>query len=339
MIASAPPHASAAIVNGQVLQDAPALREKLLAELRKRIVGQEAVLRDLFICLLAQGHALMIGVPGLAKTLIVKTLAEAVDLDFRRIQFTPDLMPSDITGSEIVEESDNGQRGFRFIAGPVFTQLLLADEINRAPAKTQSALLEAMQERRVTISGQSRDLPAPFFVLATQNPIEQEGTYPLPEAQLDRFLCCLQVGYPSAAEESHILHETTGDELGAVNKVCSAAQLISLQRAVRHVHLPASASEFAVRLVRSTRPQAPESTALVRRCVQWGAGPRASQALVLGAKALAALDGRLNCSSEDVAAVAHIALRHRLILNYRAEAESLTADSIIDELLKANSRR
>jgi MoxR-like ATPase len=318
-----------------LLREVPKLYTRLQGELSKRIVGQEEVLRHLFLGLLAQGHCLMIGVPGLAKTLIVKTLSEAIDLSFNRIQFTPDLMPSDVTGSEIIEENDHGKREFRFIAGPVFTQLLLADEINRAPAKTQSALLEAMQERRVTVAGRTRDLPAPFFVLATQNPIEQEGTYPLPEAQLDRFLFCLHVGYPTAADEVRILQSTTGAPPAALEKVCTADTLLGLQRAVRRVHVPASVAEYAVRLVHATRPDHPIAPASVKRCVQWGAGPRASQALALGAKAAAALDGRLNCAAEDVAAAANIVLRHRLILNYRAEADGLTADAIIADILKA----
>ena len=317
------------------LEKVPALYVRLQAELAKRIVGQETILRELFLGLIAQGHCLMIGVPGLAKTLIVKTLAEAIDLDFRRIQFTPDLMPSDVTGSEIIEENDHGKREFRFIAGPVFTQLLLADEINRAPAKTQSALLEAMQERRVTVAGQTRPLSAPFFVLATQNPIEQEGTYPLPEAQLDRFLFCLHVGYPSAADEVRILQSTTGATPPPLEKICTATELIDLQRAVRRVHIPSSVAEYIVRLVQATRPDSPAATAAVKRCVQWGAGPRASQSLALAAKAAAALAGRLNAAAEDVSAAALIVLRHRLILNYRAEAENLTADHIIADLLKA----
>jgi MoxR-like ATPase len=316
------------------LQQIPALYARLQAQLAKRIVGQETILRELFLGLIAQGHCLMIGVPGLAKTLIVKTLSEALDLDFRRIQFTPDLMPSDVTGSEVIEENDHGKREFRFIPGPVFTQLLLADEINRAPAKTQSALLEAMQERRVTVAGQTRPLGAPFFVLATQNPIEQEGTYPLPEAQLDRFLFCLHVGYPSAEEEVRILQSTTGAAPAPLEKVCGAAELLALQRAVRRVHIPASVADYIVRLVQGTRPDTPAAPASVKRCVQWGAGPRASQSLALAAKAAAALAGRLNAAAEDVAAAATIVLRHRLILNYRAEAEGLSADALIADLLK-----
>ncbi|MFH1499975.1 MAG: MoxR family ATPase [Verrucomicrobiota bacterium] len=317
-----------------LLRDVPALYAKLRAELAKRIVGQDDVLRHLFLGLLAQGHCLMIGVPGLAKTLIVRTLAEAIDLEFNRIQFTPDLMPSDVTGSEIIEEIEGGGRTFRFIAGPVFTQLLLADEINRAPAKTQSALLEAMQERRVTVAGQTRALPAPFFVLATQNPIEQEGTYPLPEAQLDRFLFCLHVGYPSAEDEVAILQATTGAPPDPLDKICTAQTLLDLQRAVRRVHIPASVAEYAVRLVQATRPDSELAPASVKRCVQWGAGPRASQSLALGAKAAAALAGRLNCAPEDIADVAAIVLRHRLILNYRAEADGLTADHLVADILR-----
>ena len=334
---SIPPSAPAGIDDSEdleILRGAPALHERLNTELAKRIVGQKTVLRDLFVCLLAQGHALMIGVPGLAKTLIVKTLAETITLDFRRIQFTPDLMPSDVTGSEIIEENTHGQRSFRFLPGPVFTQLLLADEINRAPAKTQSALLEAMQERGVTAAGQTRPLPAPFFVLATQNPIEQEGTYPLPEAQLDRFLCCLKVDYPDHQEEVAILHATTGTATAAVEKVCTDEQLLALQRAVRLVHLPASVAEYAVRLVRASRPATPEATPMIRRCGQWGAGPRASQSLVLAAKVFAALDGRLNCAIEDIAAAAPMVLRHRIILNYRADAEKLSTDNVIADLLR-----
>ncbi len=321
-------------VDVQVLRGAAGQFARLKAELARRIVGQDASIRDLFVALIAQGHCLMIGVPGLAKTLLVKSLAEASDLMFRRIQFTPDLMPSDITGSEILEEADDGKRAFRFAAGPVFTQLLLADEVNRAPAKTQSALLEAMQEHRVTIAGTTRDLPEPFFVLATQNPIEQEGTYPLPEAQLDRFMFCLHLDYPTAAEEVRILHETTGTPPPPLTPVFTAQALTDLQRAVRRVHVPASAADFAVRLVQSTRPNALHAPAIVKRCIQWGAGPRATQSLALAAKANAALDGRLNCAADDIAAAAKIVLRHRIILNYRAEADQLTTDKLIDELLK-----
>jgi MoxR-like ATPase len=316
------------------LRGVPALYARLKVELAKRIVGQETVIRDLFTALLAQGHCLMVGVPGLAKTLLVNSLAEASDLTFRRIQFTPDLMPSDVTGSEILEEAEGGRRTFRFTPGPVFTQLLLADEVNRAPAKTQSALLEAMQERHVTVGGTTRPLPHPFFVLATQNPIEQEGTYPLPEAQLDRFMFCLHVKYPSTADEVRILQETTGAPAERLRPVCTGEELTALQHAVRKIHVPASVAEYAVALVQGTRPDSAGAPALVKRCVQWGAGPRASQALALAAKVAAALDGRLNCAAEDVAASARIVLRHRIILNYRAEADQVDADHVIEELLK-----
>jgi MoxR-like ATPase len=324
--------------DAEFLREAPALFSRVRTELGRRVVGQDTSVRDLFVALIAQGHCLMVGVPGLAKTLLVKSLAEVSDLQFRRIQFTPDLMPSDITGSEILDESEDGRRSFRFTAGPVFTQLLLADEVNRAPAKTQSALLEAMQEHRVTTAGTTRDLPRPFFVLATQNPIEQEGTYPLPEAQLDRFMFCLNLDYPNAAEEIRILQETTGAPPPPLNPVFTADTLLQLQRAVRRVHVPASAAEFAVRLVQATRPGSSDAPALVKRCVQWGAGPRATQSLALAAKATAALDGRFNCSAEDIAAAAKIVLRHRIILNYRAEADQMTADKLIDELLKTLKR-
>jgi MoxR-like ATPase len=333
-----PSPATAADADLELLRETPALFARLKAELARRIVGQDGSVRDLFVALIAQGHCLMIGVPGLAKTLLVKSLAEASDLQFRRIQFTPDLMPSDITGSEILEETDDGRRAFRFTPGPVFTQLLLADEVNRAPAKTQSALLEAMQEHRVTIAGITRDLPQPFFVLATQNPIEQEGTYPLPEAQLDRFMFCLNLDYPNAAEEERILQETTGAPPERLKPVFTAEALTRLQRAVRRVHVPASAAQFAVRLVQATRPSSPAAPAIVKRCLQWGAGPRATQSLALAAKATAALDGRLNCAADDMAASARIVLRHRIILNYRAEADQMTADKLIDELLNTVKR-
>jgi MoxR-like ATPase len=334
MLLSNAPTPAADEAEVRILREIPELFARLKAELGKRIVGQDGPVRDLFVALLAQGHCLMVGVPGLAKTLLVKSLAEASDLTFRRIQFTPDLMPSDITGSEILDESNGGHRAFRFTPGPVFTQLLLADEINRAPAKTQSALLEAMQERRVTAAGITRDLPQPFFVLATQNPIEQEGTYPLPEAQLDRFMFSLHLGYPNAAEEIRILQETTGAPPAPLTPVFGAAVLLEMQQAVRRVHVPASVAEFAVRLVQSTRPDSAHVPDLVKRCVQWGAGPRATQSLALAAKANAAIEGRLNCAVEDIAAAAKIVLRHRLILNYRAESDQMTPDRLIDELLK-----
>jgi MoxR-like ATPase len=322
----------------QALREIPTLYTRLRQELGKRIVGQDDTIRDLFVALMAQGHCLMVGVPGLAKTLLIKSLAEASDLTFRRIQFTPDLMPSDVTGSEILEEAADGRRTFRFTSGPVFTQLLLADEINRAPAKTQSALLEAMEERRVTTAGISRDLPRPFFVLATQNPIEQEGTYPLPEAELDRFIFCLHLGYPSASEEAKILQTTTGAPSAPLDKVCTAQTLQAMQQMVRQVHVPASVADFAVSLVQATRPETDSAPAIVKRCVRWGAGPRATQSLALAAKVAAALDGRFNCCVDDIVSAAKVVLRHRLVLNYRAEADQLDADKLIDELVQGMKR-
>ena len=301
-------------------------------ELGKRIVGQQELIRDLFVGLLAQGHCLMIGAPGLAKTLMIRTLAECLALDFRRIQFTPDLMPGDILGSEILEETDTGKRAFRFVPGPIFGQLILADEINRTPPKTQAALLEAMQERRVTVAGATHALKAPFFVLATQNPIEQEGTYPLPEAQLDRFMFCLHVGYPSRDEEVQILLRTTGAAEAPASTVLDGEKIIAIQQAIRAIVVPLSVAEYAVDLVRRTRPASADAPESVKRYVRWGAGPRASQYLALAGKVHAALDGRFNVAREDVAAAAPLVLRHRLILNYRAEADDVTADKLVAEI-------
>jgi MoxR-like ATPase len=280
-----------------------------------------------------QGHVLMIGVPGLAKTLIVRSLAEILDLSFQRIQFTPDLMPSDVTGTEILEETGDGKREFRFVAGPIFANLLLADEINRTPPKTQAALLEAMQERRVTVAGSTYLLPAPFFVLATQNPIEQEGTYPLPEAQMDRFMFNLRVDYPSREDEIQILQETTRDEIKPVNKVLTGEELLALQHCVKQIPVPPSVAEYAVDLVQSTRPASPTAPESIKKYIQWGAGPRASQYLALAGKALAVLDGRFNVAREDIEASAKLVLRHRLISNYRAEADGVTVDDLIDQLV------
>jgi MoxR-like ATPase len=302
-------------------------------ELGKIIVGQQELIRDLFVALLAQGHCLMIGAPGLAKTLTIRTLAQCLELDFRRIQFTPDLMPGDILGSEILEQSDDGKRRFRFVPGPIFGQLILADEINRTPPKTQAALLEAMQERRVTVAGATHPLKAPFFVLATQNPIEQEGTYPLPEAQLDRFMFCLHVGYPKREEEVQILLRTTTGTEPSASVVLNGEKILALQQAVRAVIVPQSVAEHAVTIVGRTRPASPDATEAVKRYVRWGAGPRASQYLALAGKVNAALAGRFHVSNEDVAAAAPLVLRHRLILNYRAEADAVTADKVIAELV------
>jgi len=319
----------------KLLTEVKGTYQVLATELKHRIIGQDEIVRDLFIALMVQGHVLMIGVPGLAKTLIVRSLAEILDLSFRRIQFTPDLMPSDVTGTEILEESADGKREFRFIPGPVFANLLLADEINRTPPKTQAALLEAMQERHVTIAGATYELPSPFFVLATQNPIEQEGTYPLPEAQMDRFMFNLRVDYPSREDEIQILLETTRDEIKPVSKVLTGEQLLALQHCVKQIPVPPSVAEYAVDLVQSTRPTSASAPDLIKKYIQWGAGPRASQYLALAGKAVAVLDGRFNVAREDIEASAKLVLRHRMITNYRAEADQITVDQIIDQLVAA----
>jgi MoxR-like ATPase len=297
-------------------------------------VGQREVVEQVLVCLLAGGHALLVGVPGLAKTLLVRTLAEALELDFRRVQFTPDLMPGDITGTEVIEEDrGTGRRSARFIRGPVFTQILLADEINRTPPKTQAALLEAMQEGRVTVGGEDLMLPRPFFVLATQNPIEQEGTYPLPEAQLDRFLLDIRLGYPTAEEEVEILRSTTGGDPEPIERVLDADRVQTLQRWTRDVPAAENVLHYAASLVRATRPADPAAPEDVRRWVRWGAGPRAGQALVLGAKARALLDGRFHVTPDDIRRVAAPVLRHRVLVNFQAEAEGVTPDAIVDRLL------
>ncbi|MBC8094281.1 MAG: MoxR family ATPase [Akkermansiaceae bacterium] len=318
-----------------LLRSVPERYQKLAAELGRRIVGQDEIIRDLFVALAVQGHVLMIGVPGLAKTLLVRSLAEVLSLPFQRIQFTPDLMPSDITGTEIIEQAEDGSRQFRFVRGPVFASLILADEINRTPPKTQAALLEAMQEHRVTVAGRSYDLPSPFFVMATQNPIEQEGTYPLPEAQLDRFMFNLRVNYPTHAEEVRILQETTSDDPAPLKKIWTGVEMLAMQRAVRQVPVPPSVAEFAVSLVQATRPDNPKAPDFIRRYVQWGAGPRASQYLALAGKVFAVLEGRFNVAKEDIRRAAKLVLRHRLITNYRAEADKQTVDILIDRLLEA----
>jgi MoxR-like ATPase len=306
-------------------------RRALATEISHRIVGQSHIVDDLLAALLAGGHAVLVGVPGLAKTLLVQTVSRALDLSFSRVQFTPDLMPSDITGTEIMEEdSATGHRAFRFAPGPVFANIVLADEINRAPPKTQAALLQAMQERTVTVAGRTYDLPRPFFVLATQNPIEQEGTYPLPEAQLDRFMFELRVTYPTKAEEEQIVTSTTGDTEGDVKKVLGGEELLALQRLVRRLPAPPSLVSYAVKLVRSTRPDDADATAKVKKYVSWGAGPRASQYLVLGAKARAAMDGRAMPDLDDVRSVAPSVLRHRLVVNFQAEADGVPVESLIE---------
>ena len=307
---------------------------RLRTEVARRIVGQGDVLDEILMAMVAGGHALLVGVPGLAKTLMVRSVAQAMHLDFRRIQFTPDLVPSDITGTEILEEdSASGQRAFRFVRGPVFANIVLADEINRAPPRTQAALLEAMQEHRVTAAGETMTLPEPFFVLATQNPIEQEGTYPLPEAQLDRFLFDIRIGYPGLDDEVAILRATTGVEDAPLSAVIDGDEARALQRLAREVPASEPALRYAAALARATRPEAPEATDLVKRYVRWGAGPRAGQALILGAKAAALLAGRFAVAPEDIRRVARPVLRHRVLSNFAAEAEGVASERIVEDLL------
>lgn len=304
-------------------------------EIRKIIVGQEHVLDEVLITLLAGGHGLLEGVPGLAKTLLVRTLSQAIDLSFRRIQFTPDLMPTDILGTEVLEEDHTtGRRFFQFNEGPIFAHIVLADEINRTPPKTQSALLEAMQEFEVTYAGKTYPLPRPFFILATQNPIEQSGTYPLPEAQLDRFLLYIKIGYPTAQEELDILTSTTGSRSQVVKPAMSGEEIIQLQQLVREVSISPDLIEYVSRLVRATRPATTE-VKYVQDFVRWGAGPRAGQALVLTSKARALMQGRFSVIPEDVNTMAHPVLRHRILLNFNAEAEQVYPDDVVMELKKA----
>ena len=318
----------------ELLERAAEVADEMRIQVKKRIVGQKEVVDEMLTALLANGHALLVGVPGLAKTLLVQTVAEALDLQFSRIQFTPDLMPTDITGTEVIEEDrTTGRRVFRFVKGPIFANIILADEINRTPPKTQAALLEAMQERSVTAAGDTYILPPPFFVLATQNPIEQEGTYPLPEAQLDRFMLELPIYYPSKSEEEEIAMRTPGGEEQTVEPVLSAKELIDLQKMVRRIPAPPSLVSFAVRLARATRPGS-EAAGVTGKYVSWGAGPRASQYLVLGAKALAASRGVAIPSYDDVRSVAPAVLAHRLVLNFEAEADGRSTRDVIRELLE-----
>jgi len=318
----------------QQLEQLAAAARHLREQVGRRIVGQEEAVEGILAAILAGGHALLIGVPGLAKTLMVHTVSEALALSFRRVQFTPDLMPSDITGTEIIEEDvTTGKRAFRFVQGPVFANVVLADEINRTPPKTQAALLQAMQEHQVTVGGQTYALPEPFFVLATQNPIEQEGTYPLPEAQLDRFMFELRVGYPSRAEEEAIVEQTTGGRTAALDPVLDARALLAMQALVRRIPVSQQLIRAAVTLARMTRPGEPDAPALVREYVEWGAGPRASQYLVLGAKARAALDGRPMADLDDVKSVAMTVLRHRVVTNFAAEAADKTSEDVVRELI------
>ncbi len=310
-------------------------RERILAEIRKVIVGQDEVIEQVLIALFTGGHCLITGVPGLAKTLLIKTLANILQLSFKRIQFTPDLMPTDITGTEVLEEAPDGTRSLRFVPGPIFAQILLADEINRTPPKTQAALLEAMQEYHVTAAGRSYPLERPFFVLATQNPIELEGTYPLPEAQLDRFMFNLVMTYLSEDDEVQVVTRTTGTEEQAPARVLSGPEILEFQRLVRQVVVADEVARYAVRLVSASRPSRPNAPEFVRRWVKWGAGLRASQALILGGKARALMHGRYHVSVADIRALAAPILRHRIIPNFYAESEHITPYSLVERLLEA----
>ncbi len=303
--------------------------QELKQEIAKIIVGQNEVIDQILLGIYTGGHALLIGVPGLAKTLMVNTIAQTLGLDFKRIQFTPDLMPSDILGSEVLDQN----RSFKFIKGPIFSNIILADEINRTPPKTQAALLEAMQERAVTIAGKQYKLELPYFVLATQNPIEQEGTYPLPEAQLDRFMFAIELKYPSIEEEIEVVKKTTDDRTTSVNTIFNAEEILQIQQLVRRVPVPEKVIEYAVNLVNSTRPGMVTATDFVKQYIDWGAGPRASQNLVLAAKANAVVNGKFSPDIEDVKAVALGILRHRIIKNYKAEAEGISEEDIITQLL------
>jgi MoxR-like ATPase len=304
-------------------------------EMSKIIVGQEQVLEQLLTCIFSRGHCLLIGVPGLAKTLMISTLARTLSLSFSRIQFTPDLMPSDITGTEVIQEDKTtGERKFQFLRGPIFASIVLADEINRTPPKTQAALLEAMQEHQVTAGGKRHQLEEPFFVLATQNPIEQEGTYPLPEAQLDRFMFNVLVDYPTEAEELEIMRRTTSAEKKEIKPILTGEEIQRLQEIVRRVPISDHVMRYAMQLTRATRLRTDEAPEFIKEWLSWGAGPRACQYLILGGKARALLYGRHHVSTEDVAKVAHPVFRHRLITNFNAEAEGITTDKIIDRLLE-----
>jgi len=326
-------------LDASAVEQAAQARDAILGQVARRIVGQKDVIDQMLVALFARGHCLFVGVPGLAKTLLVKTVAETLHLSFGRIQFTPDLMPSDITGTDILEEDPaTGRRHYTFLKGPVFANLLLADEINRTPPKTQAALLQAMQEGKVTAAGRTFPLEPPFLVFATQNPVEQEGTYPLPEAQLDRFMFLIDVNYPDAAEEAEIVRRTTGSSEPVIEPVLDAARILELQGLVRRIYAGEDVVQYAVRLARATRPKDASAPAVVKEFVAWGAGPRASQYLVMAAKARALLNGRLNASREDVAALAGPVLTHRVLTNFHAEAERVDSGEIVRRLLAAVPR-
>lgn len=310
-------------------------RNLFFKEINKIVIGQKEILDQLLIALLSNGHSLLVGVPGLAKTLIIKTLSEVLDMSFKRIQFTPDLMPSDITGTELIDlDQETGQRSFRFFKGPVFANIVLADEINRTPPKTQAALLEAMQEHKVTSGGETYHLDEPFFVLATQNPIEQEGTYPLPEAQLDRFMFNLNISYPSNEEEISIVRKTTKSQIDTLTPIMTKSEIKNYQDLVRRVPIADNVIEYAVKLVSATRPKSENAPDFIQESISWGAGPRASQFLILGAKAKAILDGRPTPNIEDVNSLALPILRHRVLPNFNAETEGLKIEDIISQLIE-----
>lgn len=318
----------------QLLEEFKRSRDVMVGELSKVVIGQGDVVELILASIFTRGHVLLVGVPGLAKTLLVSSLAKILDVSFKRIQFTPDLMPSDITGTNVLEEPESGKRAFRFIQGPLFANIILADEINRTPPKTQAALLQAMQEREVTVGQDTMKLPEPFFVIATQNPIEQEGTYPLPEAQLDRFMFDVRVGYPTLEEEEKILTTTTRGETHELTKVLSGRAIVNLQKLVTSVPVSDYAVKYVARLVRATRPGDPSAPAFIKEMVDNGAGPRAGQNLILGAKAMAAMDGRYSVSLDDVRKVAIPVLRHRVMTNFQAQAEGQTSDSIVARLVR-----
>jgi len=319
---------------GEILQEFSHHRQVMQQELQKVIIGQDEVIEQLFAAVFTGGHCLLEGVPGLAKTMMVSTLAKIIDASFNRIQFTPDLMPSDIIGTNILDEDASGKRSFRFVQGPIFSNIVLADEINRTPPKTQAALLQAMQEREITVGRTTYELPQPFFTIATQNPIEQEGTYPLPEAQLDRFMFNIKVGYPSLAEEEMILTATTRNEKPEVNKVLSARAIINLQKLVNRVAVSEQIVKYVASIVRATRPGNPEAPEFIRELVDWGAGPRAGQFLIQGGKAIAAMDGRFSIAVDDVKRIAIPVLRHRVNANFQAQAEGMTTEDIVVRLLE-----
>ena len=319
----------------KVIEQLGQARDLLLKEIHKVIVGQDAVIEQLLLAMFSRGHCLMVGVPGLAKTLLISTMAQVLKLKFNRIQFTPDLMPSDITGTDVIEEDrTSGKREFRFIRGPIFSNIILADEINRTPPKTQAALLQAMQEYHVTTGGNTYELELPFFVLATQNPIEQEGTYPLPEAQLDRFMFMVNVGYPERDDERTIVRTTTAELNYDLRFVLGGKDILGIQKIVRRVPVSEHVIDYAVNLARATRPNTTESPQFINEWLTWGAGPRAAQYLILGAKSRAIFGGRLNVTCDDIRAIARPVLRHRLFTNFNADAEGITPEHIIDRLLK-----